>query len=288
MSLLNGPQMVVVGANGQLGRATQERFPDAQYFGSGDLDITSPDSLRAISWKGVEVILNAAAYTNVDGAETAEGRTAAWRVNAEGVRNLASVAVEHGLTLVHVSSEYVFDGTEQIHTEDEPFSPLSSYGATKAAGDLAASLADRHYILRISWAIGEGHNFVRTMMNLANRDISPQVVNDQIGRLTFMPEVTGALEYLITAGAEYGTYNMTASGQPASWAHITEAVFEALGRHDLEVTGVTTDAFYEGKEGIAPRPAQSTLDLTKISNAGFAPQDWQESLKEYIEKELSK
>src|SRR5690606_29757497 len=142
----------------------------------------------------ITTILNAAAYTNVDGAETPEGRIAAWKVNATGPAILTRIALKHNLTLLHISTEYVFDGTQEIHTEDEPFSPLSVYGTSKAAGDTAVGLLPQHYILRTSWVIGEGKNFVRTMLGLAQKGVSPTVVADQIGRLTFTSELVRAID----------------------------------------------------------------------------------------------
>ena len=134
-------------------------------------------------------IINAGAYTAVDRAETAEGRPVAWKANAQGPALLAKVAGEHHITLVHVSSDYVFDGTAEEHTESEAFAPLGVYGQSKAAGDIAVGNAPEHYILRSSWVIGEGRNFVKTMMGLSDRVADGNdglnqvtVVDDQYGR----------------------------------------------------------------------------------------------------------
>src|SRR5699024_777759 len=120
-------------------------------------------------WSRYQTIVNAAAHTAVDGAETAAGRQAAWAVNASGAARLAAIASEHRLTLVHVSSDYVFDGVQEWHTEDEDLAPLGVYGQSKAAGDLAVSVTPRHYILRTSWVVGDGKNFITTMDSLASR-----------------------------------------------------------------------------------------------------------------------
>src|SRR5699024_8463895 len=140
-------------------------------------------------WRDSDTIINAAAYTNVDGAETDEGRRLAWQVNATAVGTLARIATEHRLLLVHVSTDYVFDGTVSEHTEDEPVAPLNVYGQTKAAGEIAVATVPRHYIVRTSWVIGDGHNFVRTMKRLAKEGVSPKVVNDQHGRLTLAQDL---------------------------------------------------------------------------------------------------
>lgn len=279
---MNDSEIFIVGANGQLGTALRAQYPGSQFADIGELDITKADSVSGFDWSGIKYVLNAAAFTNVDGAETPEGRVASWKVNASAVANLARVCLEHDMTLVHISSDYVFDGTVQPHTEDEPFSPLSVYGQSKAAGDLVAALAPKHYILRATWVIGEGKNFVRTMLDLADRGISPTVVGDQIGRLTFTSELVRIIDHLLTSDAEYGTYNATNSGQPASWADITRQIFALGGFPDLTVTDTTTEEYFAGKEGIAPRPLGSIMSLDKLATTGFVSRDWQDDLKEYI------
>ena len=275
---------VIIGANGQLGTALRQKYPEARAVDANELDITNPAAVVAFDWTNVTTILNAAAYTNVDGAETAEGRSLAWKVNAVGTRNLAAAAIEHGLTIFHLSSDYVFDGTVSPHTEDEAFAPLGVYAQTKAAGDIAVSLAPKHYILRTSWVIGEGKNFVRTMLSLGERGIAPSVVGDQIGRLTFTSELVRVIDHLLTTTPTYGTYNASNSGDPASWADITRTIFE-LGGYNLTVTDVTTADYFRDKPETSPRPLQSTLDLTKLEQTGFTPRDWREDLKLYIAKE---
>jgi dTDP-4-dehydrorhamnose 3,5-epimerase len=283
---MDDSKIFIVGANGQLGTALRAQYPNAKYADIGELDITNKDSVDSFDWSGIEVILNAAAYTNVDSAETLEGRVTAWKVNASALAHLSNVAQKNDITLVHISTDYVFDGTKDNHTEDEPFSPLSVYGASKAAGDLLMSQVDKHYILRTSWVIGEGKNFVRTMLDLGQKGINPTVVADQIGRLTFTSELVKAIDHLLTKQATYGTYNVSNSGEPASWADITREIFTIAGLNN-SVTNTTTDAYYKDKEGIAPRPLKSTLSLDKLHAAGFTSTDWQEDLKIYIKKELS-
>lgn len=278
----------IVGANGQLGTALREKYPNARYADVDELDITNQQSVEEFDWSGIDVILNAAAYTNVDGAETAEGRVAAWQVNADAVANLVAVAAQKDMTLVHISTDYVFDGTKEVHTEDEAFSPLSVYGASKAAGDLTVSLLPKFYILRTSWVIGEGKNFVRTMLGLAKKGISPTVVADQIGRLTFTSELVRAIDHLLSNKSSYGTYNVSNGGTSASWADITRTIFELAGHANLTVTDTTTEEYYRDKDGIAPRPLQSTLDLARLHATGYESRDWYDDLKEYIDRELSR
>ena len=275
----------IVGANGQLGTALRNKYPEARSADISELDITSRESVERFDWSDIKVIINAAAFTNVDGAETKEGRVAAWNVNASAVANLARIAQKNDITLVHISSDYVFDGTKEPHSENELFSPLSVYGASKAAGDIALSLLEKHYILRTTWVIGEGKNFVRTMLGLAEKGISPTVVADQIGRLTFTSELVRAIDYLLTNQSPYGTYNVTNDGPLASWAEITRKIFNLAGYDNLTVTDTTTAEYFADKEGIAPRPLGSDMSLEKIHSTGFTSQNWQAELEKYINKE---
>ncbi|MGI9027313.1 MAG: SDR family oxidoreductase [Candidatus Saccharimonadales bacterium] len=284
---MDSSKFVIIGAHGQLGLALQTQYPTARAVDSDALDITSEYAVKAFDWTGVTHILNAAAYTNVDGAET-EGRSTAWAVNAAALANLSSVAQANNITLVHISTDYVFDGTTPLHTETEPLSPLSVYGASKAAGDLLVSQTAKHYILRTSWVIGDGKNFVKTMISLAEKNISPTVVHDQVGRLTFTSELVRAIYHLISTNAPYGTYNVSNEGDSASWSDITRVIFTDLGRDDLTVSNTTTEEYFKGKDGIAPRPLQSTLDLSKIQSTGFESIDWREDLKQYVSNELTK
>jgi dTDP-4-dehydrorhamnose reductase len=278
--------ILIIGSNGQLGLALKARYPQAQAVDSQELDITDTDALANFNWTPVKYIFNAAAYTNVDGAESPEGRLAAWKVNAMGSRNLAEIASKHDLTIVHVSTDYVFDGTQNPHTEDELFSPLGVYAQSKAAGDIAISLASKHYLLRTSWVIGEGKNFVRTMISLGQKGISPSVVSDQIGRLTFTSELVRAIDHLVTSLSPYGTYNVSNGGGTASWADITREIFKLGGFISSEVSDTTTVEYFKDKPEAAPRPLLSVLDISKLEATGFKSVDWLDDLKTYVAKEL--
>lgn len=285
---MNDSAIFIVGANGQLGTALCEKYPGAQFADRDELDITERASVEAFDWSGIQFVLNAAAWTDVDGAETAKGRVGAWAVNASAVANLVRVCQKHDMGLLHISSDYVFDGTNEAHTEDESFSPLSVYGASKAAGDLTVGLLEKHYILRTTWVIGEGKNFVRTMLSLAEKGISPTVVSDQVGRLTFTGELVRIIDHLLDTNAPYGTYNTTNDGAPASWADITREIFARAGHDELTVTDTTTAEYFAGKDGIAPRPLRSIMDLSRLHATGFTSHDWHEDLKAYIARELQK
>jgi dTDP-4-dehydrorhamnose 3,5-epimerase len=275
---------LIIGSQGQLGRALQADFPAADLVdvvGEDVLDVTDPDQVAAWPWHEFELVLNAAAYTAVDAAETPEGRAAAWAANATAPGTLARLAREHRFTLVHYSTDYVFDGTAEVHTEDEPFSPLGVYGQSKAAGDIAVGTAPRYYLLRTSWVVGEGRNFVRTMQELAGKGVSPTVVDDQVGRLTFTAELSRATRHLVDSGAAFGTYNLSNGGEPTSWADLARHVFELSGRSASDVTPVSTEEYAAGRT-LSPRPRHSTLDLARIEATGFTPEPALEALKRYV------
>ena len=284
-------KMLVLGAGGQLGRALRAEFGESSHIDYADrseLDITSVDLDVARRWRDYDVIINAAAYTAVDLAETAGGRADAWAANVTGVGALAGVAAANGVTLVHVSSDYVFDGTKtEPYTEDDAVAPLGVYGQTKAAGDALVTTVPRHYIVRTSWVIGDGGNFVRTMASLAERGIDPKVVGDQVGRLTFTGDLARGIRHLLESRCAYGVYNITGTGEPTSWADVARRVFELSGHDPARVTPVSTDEYFASTAGpVAPRPRNSVLETTKIEAAGFTPADAGVSLSAYVQRSL--
>jgi dTDP-4-dehydrorhamnose 3,5-epimerase/reductase len=274
-------KILVVGAAGQLGRALIKAIPGAVPVTRATLDMANAESIRGFDFAPYGVVINAAGYTKVDAAETEAGRRDAWAVNVAGVGAVVEAARRHRFTLVHVSSDYVFDGSQMIHTETEPFSPLGVYGQTKAAGDALVGSLPAHYLLRTSWVIGEGHNFVRTMASLADRGVNPEVVDDQFGRLTFTTEISRAIVHLLQVAAPYGTYNLSNHGEPMTWAGIARVVFEARGREAASVKSVTTAEYAAGKS-LAPRPRHSVLSLDKIVSCGFRPADSMSQLQAYL------
>jgi len=278
---------LIIGANGQLGTALKTKYPRAQAVDVGELNITDAASVANYDWSKVKVILNAAAYTNVDGAQSAEGRVAAWKVNALAVGYLVKAALEHNLTLIQISTEYVFDGNTYPHLEDEPFSPLGVYAQSKAAGDIVVSLLPAHYIVRTSWLIGEGKNFVRTMLDLGNRGVNPAVISDDVGRPTFTSELVRAIDHLLKNRSPSGTYNVSNDGEVVSWADLTRAIFKDA-RLNNSVTDTTDAQYYADKPNAAPRPKNSTFNLSKIHSTGFNSNNWQDDLNDYVAKELAK
>lgn len=301
---------LVTGCNGQLGRAVHAAA-DARGLGAwfdycdiDTFDLSKPEDYGAYDWSLYGTVINCGAYTAVDRAESEEGRPVCWAANATGPALMARTCVEHGITLVHVSSDYVFDGTREQHTEDEAFAPLGVYGQTKAAGDIAVAGAAKHYILRSSWVIGDGHNFVKTMKGLSDRCADPDdpldrvtVVDDQLGRLTFARDMAEAIFWLLgyrdgdvepSSPAAFGTYNMTGSGAVKSWADIARTVFELSNGNGSAVVPVSTEEYYASVEGpVSPRPVNSALDLSKICAAGYTPPDWERELEEYVAELLA-
>lgn len=289
---------LVIGCNGQLGKAIrhyaeEKQLENFEYVDIDTFDFSDPQHYERFDWSLYGTIINAAAFTAVDVAETKQGRVLAWKANVRGPQLLAKVAQEHHITLVHISSDYVFDGVCDEHSEDEDFSPLGVYGQTKAAGDIAVSSADKHYIVRSSWVIGEGKNFVRTMMALSRKvaDVNDSldevtVVDDQYGRLTFTEDMVGAIFHLLDNHCAYGTYNVTGSGEVMSWAGIAWHIFDQTEGNAQAVRTITTKEYCakSPQKAISPRPVHSALSLDKIRSVGYEPRDWQDSLREYIEK----
>jgi dTDP-4-dehydrorhamnose reductase len=274
---------LIVGADGQLGRALQRQFPDAVALDRAALDVTDAAAVRAYRWADVDVVLNAAAWTAVDAAEEPGNLDAVRAANVDAVGHLARAVRTSGATLVHISSEYVFDGKhEGPHPEDWPPNPLSVYGQSKADGDTQATAVTKHYLVRTTWVVGDGGNFVRTMAGLADRGVSPTVVDDQIGRPTFTADLAGGIAHLLRTKAPYGTYNVTNTGDPASWADVAAAVFAARGRSADDVGRTSTAEYFADKPQAAVRPLNSVLDLSKITAAGFSPRDWRTALDEYL------
>ena len=292
---------LVTGCNGQLGRAVRALAEERGVAGNFDFcdidtfDMSDPDAYSRYDWDLYGTVINCGAYTAVDRAETPEGRVACWKANATGPALLARACAEHGITLVHVSSDYVFDGTRELHDEGEPLSPLSVYGQSKAAGDLAVAGCPRHYVMRSSWVIGDGKNFVKTMRALSDRVADPEdglsqvtVVDDQLGRLTFTRDMAAAIFHVLENKAPYGTYDCTGSGAVRSWADIAKSVFDAANGNGDKVVPVSTADYYASSQGpIAPRPVHSALDLSKLEDTGFRMPDWEQELGEYLSELLS-
>lgn len=288
--------ILVIGAGGQLGSAltrelTERNLPFTAHARS-ELDLARPcdwpEGIR--SGEGLRryrAVINAAAHTAVDAAETPEGRTEAWAANATGVSALTAACQRAGIPLAHVSTDYVFDGQlplGEYYTPGAAPAPVSVYGQSKAAGECAVTTWSKHYLVRTSWVIGTGHNFVATMAKLADNGVDPSVVSDQHGRLTSAADLAAGLIHLIDNEAEFGTYHLTGSGEPTTWAEIARLTFEELGHDPQRVTPVSTEEYTAGKTGIAPRPSNSCLDISALEATGFTPRDSAAVVREALER----
>jgi dTDP-4-dehydrorhamnose 3,5-epimerase len=276
-------KVLITGANGQLGKALNLVFPDAVLTDSKALDISNFASIKNFQVEGFEAIINAAAYTKVDEAEKPENLNLVWAVNSQGPANLAWLAAKLNIPLVHISSDYVFNGHKDgPYTEDDLFDPLSIYGASKAAGDLAVARYKKHYIFRTSWVIGDGNNFVSIMQSLAEKGVDPSVVDDQYGRLTFADTLAEGILFALNNKLNFGTYNLTNSGDVASWFNIAREVFKLSRADPQRLSPVSSQDYFSGKQFIAARPRNSELSLVKIKASGFNPEDWRVKLERYL------
>ena len=281
-----GRRWLVTGAGGLLGHDLVSLLTDRARSGDdtftalsrSELDITDADAVEA-AVGGHDIVLNAAAWTNVDAAESSE--EAAYAVNATGAGNVAVAAARHGARLVHVSTDYVFDGTATApYAEDAPTGPRSAYGRTKLAGEQAVLAAGGEgSVVRTAWVYGEhGPSFVATMARLARGNGQVQVVDDQVGSPTWSRDLAGALLALATSAAEPGIYHATNAGSTTWWG-LARAVFAGAGA-DPERVAKTTSAAYQRP---APRPSYSVLATSRWSAAGLpSMREWSEALAECL------
>jgi dTDP-4-dehydrorhamnose reductase len=275
-------RILVTGADGMLGHDLVPALRSAGHavtaLGRPDLDVTDAAECAA-GVAGHDVVVNAAAWTAVDDAETHEAQ--AFSVNAVGAANVARAASWAGVRLVQLSTDYVFDGTASTpYAADHPPAPTSAYGRTKAAGEWAArALCAECWVVRTAWLYGRsGPNFVETMLRLAAERETVSVVADQVGQPTSTVELSGLVVRLLEAGAPPGTYHGTASGE-TTWHGFARAVFEGSGLDPERVLPTTTDAFTRA----ARRPAYGVLSHDSLSRAGVAPiGDWREGLAAYL------
>jgi dTDP-4-dehydrorhamnose reductase len=269
---------LVTGAAGMLGQDLQTALAGREVtaLSRAELDVTDRDAVVA-AVAGHDVVINAAAYTNVDGAETHEDE--AFAINASGVENLAVAAREHGAKLLTVSTDYVFDGAGAMpYPEDAPRDPLNAYGRTKASGEELALAAhpDGTFVVRTAWLYGAGGpNFAATMLRLAATNPTVSVVDDQLGQPTWTADLAARLVELADADAPAGIYHGTNAGE-TSWFGFARAVFEVAGLDPQRVLPTNSASFVRP----APRPAYSVLGHEGWSRAGLSPlRDWRVALE---------
>ena len=266
-------RILITGAGGQLGRALQAVFPGHELVALDRalLDITREDAVRAaLAAHRPQWLLNAAADNAVDAAE--KDSAAAFAINEGGPRTLARATAEAGVTLLHVSTDYVFDGeATAAYDEDATPNPKSAYGRSKLAGEVALrSENPNHYVVRTAWVYApQGKNFPLTMLELAKKG-GVRVVNDQTGSPTYAPHLAAAIARLVLARPAFGTYHMAGSGA-ATWYELTLALFEAM-KIGVSVTPVTTAEFPRP----APRPRYSVLATIREPRIELPP--WREGL----------
>lgn len=270
--------ILVVGANGMLGRDLMALLGDRGHgVDIADIDISSPESVfTVIGTLKPEVVINCAAYTDVDGCES--NTETAMAVNGEGVAYLAMACKDNGALLVQVSTDYVFDGSKGApYVEDDAPCPLSVYGESKLAGEMNAAFSPEHLIVRTQWLYGlHGKNFVETMLRIAAEKSEVTVVDDQIGSPTWTVDLAQALIALIDHGCR-GVYH-AANSDYCSWNDFAGAIFEESGLN-VTVTPMTTAALNRP----ARRPLYSTLDCAKLgAESGCHPQSWRNALREYL------
>ncbi|MER3387448.1 MAG: dTDP-4-dehydrorhamnose reductase [Microcella pacifica] len=274
---------LITGAHGMLGRDLQAALDAAPgertvtALSRADLDITDPEAtLAAVA--GHDVVLNAAAYTAVDAAETDE--QAAHLVNAIGAENLAAASRAAGAVLVQYSTDYVFDGAQaEPYAEDAPLAPVSAYGRTKAEGERRARAAhpEGTIVLRTAWLYGEhGSSFVRTMMRLYREHGRLTVVDDQHGQPTWTHDLAEQTVRMLDAGVRSATLHGTSSGA-TTWHGFAQAIVENLGGDPRDVAPVPSSDFSRP----APRPANSVLAHDGWAALGLAPlRAWRDALDE--------
>lgn len=268
---------LITGADGMLGRDLQVALEGRQVASAArkDLDITDLEAVRA-AVTDRDVVINAAAYTAVDAAESDED--AAYAVNARGAQNLAIAAAENRARLIQLSTDYVFAGTaSEPYREDAPLEPVSAYGRTKAAGERLARAAnpDATFIVRTAWLYGaHGPNFVATMLRLAASHTTVSVVNDQVGAPTWTRDLADRIVALLDAHAPAGVYHATNSGR-ASWYQFAQAIFSSCGLDPARVTPTVSSEFVRP----APRPAFSVLGHDGWGRIGMpSMRDWEDAL----------
>ncbi|WP_136514683.1 dTDP-4-dehydrorhamnose reductase [Geomonas edaphica] len=271
--------ILVVGSKGMLGQELMALYGDrARGVDIDEIDITDLTSVqRVLTTIKPSVVINAAAYTDVDGCQ--DNTELALQVNGEGVAHLAMISKEIGAKLVQLSTDYIFDGKKGTpYLEDDLASPLSVYGESKLAGEMNAWFNPDHLIVRTQWLYGHGgKNFVETMLRLAKDKKEISVVDDQIGSPTWTGDLALAIKALLDEGCE-GVYHAANAGF-VSWNGFAKEIFRLAGL-DVTVLAMTTEAL--GRP--APRPLYSTLDCGKLSrDTGFTPQPWQEALRRYLE-----
>jgi len=281
-------KIILIGNQGMLGRDLQSRLQNASYVTKGldidELDITQPDDI-------LDLVINCAAYTAVDKAESEP--ELAFSVNRDGPANLSDACKKLKIPLIHISTDYVFDGNAKSpYREDDPTGPVGVYGESKWAGEEAIrSRLREHLIVRTAWLYGvHGNNFVKTILRLAHEKSELRVVADQEGCPTWTGDLSDALLAVVDriyrdrTGLLWGTYHFCGSGT-ASWYDFARAIMQQASKREslraLRLTPITTSEYPTP----AKRPKRSVLDCTKIERVfSICPKQWREGLRRMLEE----
>ena len=289
-------KILITGANGMLAQSVRARFAaqnELVLAGSRELDITNAELvMQKVSEIKPDLLINCAAYTAVDRAESEEDL--AYKVNADGPENLAKACAKTGTLLVHISTDYVFGGGKPLseeYQEDDPKEPQSAYGRTKLAGEEKVVRSGcKFYIFRIAWLYGEGPNFVRTMLKLAEGREKVSVVNDQYGSPTYAEDLVTIIEQALDKKIPYGIYNATNLGF-TNWADFARKIYK-LASVNCEVEGINSEEYEKQARAragadykVAKRPRNSKMSKQKLLNAGIKIPDWEDGLRRYLTQE---
>ena len=285
-------KILITGSKGMLAQAVIKRLNKHELVltDTEELDITNESGvLKYIGNLKPEYIINCAAYTAVDKAE--ENETIAQKVNGDGPGNLAKAAKEVNATIIHISTDYVFDGelnVENEYFEDDKTEPVTIYGKTKLSGEQnIVKNTDKYYIFRTAWLYGEGNNFVRTMLKLGKVKEKLNVVADQHGSPTYTVDLANIVGHAIENNIPYGIYHSTNQGF-TTWCDFTKKIFE-YANIKCDVNPVTTEEYIKMMNIVqAKRPSNSKLNKAKLIETGFKIPTWEQSLERYLieEKEI--
>ena len=280
-------KILITGANGMLAKAVKEELKENELICTDveELDITNLDAVRLYTKKvKPDYIINCAAYTAVDKAE--EQEELVYKINAIGPKNLAIAAQEDNAVLVHISTDYVFGGdkdTSKDYNEDDKKNPQAVYGKTKLAGEkFIEENCKKFYIFRTAWLYGEGHNFVRTMINLSKEHDEVKVVNDQHGSPTYAVDLASIIHQAMEKQIPFGVYNSTNMGY-TTWYDFTKMIYDLEGIN-CKVTPVTSEEF----KSAAKRPKNSQMSKSKLLKYGIKIPTYEDALKRYLKTECEK
>ncbi len=283
-------KILITGANGMLAKSVKKRLEKENELICTDvagLDITDEQAVsKFVADCKPEYIINCAAFTAVDKAETA-GEIVE-KINADGPGNLAKAAKENNSVLVHISTDYVFGGdldVEKDYNEEDAKAPVTVYGVTKLQGEEKIQAnTEQYYIFRTAWLYGDGNNFVRTMLNLGEAKDEISVVADQHGSPTYAEDLANIIGEAIEKKIPYGVYHTTNQGY-TTWYDFTKAIFDYTGT-SCKVNPVTTEEYIEMmKITQAKRPKNSQLSKEKLLAQGITVPEWEDALRRYLKEE---